>query len=119
MAIERDDLKARVIAEVDAHRQELIDLSLRIHAHPETALQETQASTWLCDYLDAHGLRVERGYRGLETAFRASAGADRPLVAFLAEYDAPPGMGHACGHNIIAASAAGAAVAARTGVGGA
>ncbi len=113
MTIDRDDLKARVIAEVDAHRQELIDLSLRIHSHPETAFQERQASSWLCAYLEKQGFQVERGYCGLETAFRASAGADRPLVAFLAEYDALPGLGHACGHNVIAASSVGAGLAAK------
>jgi amidohydrolase len=113
MTAKKDELKARVIAEVDAQREELIDLSLRIHDHPETALQERQASSWLCEYLEKRGFRVERGHCGLETAFRADAGDGRPLVAFLAEYDALPGMGHACGHNVIAASAVGAAAAAR------
>ena len=57
----------------------------------------------LTDYLDAlPGVDVERGYLGLETAFRATAGAGQPVVAICAEYDALPGIGHACGHNLIA-----------------
>jgi amidohydrolase len=113
MTIDRERLKEQAIDEVEAHRQELIDLSLRIHDNPETGLQEEKASTWLCDYLEKRGFQVERGICGLPTAFRATAGRGEPRVAFLAEYDALPGVGHACGHNIIAASAAAAGLGAR------
>jgi amidohydrolase len=113
MAIDRERLKAQAAAEIEAHRQELIDLSLRIHANPELGLQETMASAWLCEYLDKHGFQVERGICGLPTAFRAIAGEGVPRIAFLAEYDALPGVGHACGHNIIGVSAVAAGLGAR------
>ncbi|HXH21125.1 MAG TPA: M20 family metallopeptidase [Dehalococcoidia bacterium] len=86
----------------------LLDLSHRIHAHPELSFQEELASTWLCQELAAAGFEVERGVCGLPTAFVARAGKGALNVAFVAEYDALPGAGHACGHNVIAAAAAGA-----------
>ena len=106
-------LKSRVAAEVEVLREELIDLSGRIHAHPETAFQEEQASAWLTGYLEGHGFRVLRGICDLPTAFQAELGEGAPRVALLAEYDALPGIGHGCGHNLIAASSVGAGVAAR------
>ena len=106
-----DKLKARVVDEVEAQRDALIDLSLRIHDNPEAGFQEEDACGWLCAYLRERGFAVERGFVGLATAFRATRGADRPRVGLLAEYDALPGLGHACGHNIIAASSTGAGVA--------
>lgn len=111
MPVDIGKLKARVIAEVDAHRDELIELSLRIHRNPETGFKERKASRWLSDYLEGQGFRVERRFCRLPTAFRAIAGEVQPRVAFLGEYDALPRIGHACGHNIIGVSAAGAAVA--------
>lgn len=106
-----DRLKERVAAEVDARRGDLIDLSLRIHQHPETGFQEKQAAAWLSDYLEGAGFTVTRAYCDLPTAFRADAGAGDAAFAFLAEYDALPEIGHGCGHNIIATSAIGAGVA--------
>lgn len=106
------ELKSQVVAEVETLRKELIDLSLRIHAHPETAFQEQQASAWLAEYLERHGFRVQRGICDLPTAFRAERGEGAPRVALLAEYDALPGIGHGCGHNIIAAASVGAGIAA-------
>ena len=105
--------KALATAEVEARRQELIDLSLKIHSNPELGFQEVKAAALLTDYLEAQGFSVERGICELPTAFRATYGEGRPRVAFLAEYDALPKLGHACGHNIIATSAMGAAVAAK------
>jgi amidohydrolase len=88
---------------------ELDALSRRIHAHPEPGYAEVQAAAWLADYLERHGLAVERPVGGVATAFRATLGDARgPTVALLAEYDALPGIGHGCGHNLIAAAAAGA-----------
>jgi amidohydrolase len=113
MSPDRDGLKAQVIAAVEAQRNELIDLSLRIHENPEEGFQEEKACGWLCAYLQGHGFAVERPYCQLATAFRATSGDERPRVGFLAEYDALPGLGHACGHNLIAASSVGAAVAVR------
>jgi amidohydrolase len=112
--LEKTELKKLLLEEVEAHRNELIDLSLRIHANPELSLQEVKASRWLAEYLEGKGFEVERGFCQLSTAFKASYGQGKPVIAFLAEYDALPKLGHACGHNIIAAAAVGAAVAART-----
>ncbi|MEX0801164.1 MAG: M20 family metallopeptidase [Dehalococcoidia bacterium] len=106
-----DELKRRVIAEVDRRRDELIALSLKIHANPEIAFQERQAAAWLSDYLEAEGFALERGICQIETAFRASCGDGEPVVAILAEYDALPGVGHGCGHNIIAAASTAAGLA--------
>ena len=110
------ELKASVISEVDARRDELIELSLIIHSNPELGFQETKASSWLVQYLEKNGFAVERGICGLPTAFRGSCGHGKPAIAILAEYDALPKLGHACGHNIIAANAVGAGVAAKPAV---
>ena len=106
-------LKERAWARVDAERDRVIELSVRIHGHPELRFEERQAVGWLTDYLEGAGYRVERGAFGLPTAFAARIGSGTPQVAILCEYDALPGIGHACGHNIIASAgaAAGAAVA--------
>ncbi|MEM9622560.1 MAG: M20 family metallopeptidase [Pseudomonadota bacterium] len=89
---------------------ELIEVSHAIHANPELAFKEEFACQTLTNSLDQHGLAPETGVFTLPTAFEAKINADSegPTVAILAEYDALPGIGHACGHNIIAASALGA-----------
>ncbi len=95
---------------IDEAEELLWDLALRIHAHPELSLAEVQASTWLADVLEQHGFHVSRGVGNLPTAFRAeypTAGTG-PTLAIMAEYDALPELGHACGHNLIAAIAIGA-----------
>lgn len=100
---------------VDASADELLNLARRIHENPELRFEEHKAAAWLGDFVASRGHAVERGVAGLPTAFRARAGrAGGPRVAILAEYDALPGVGHACGHNLIAAGAAGAFVAAAT-----
>ena len=91
-------------------RGELIALSHRIHAHPELGFEEERASGWLCDALEEAGFSVKRGICDLPTAFRAEAGSGPLHIAICAEYDSLPDIGHACGHNIIAASAVGAAL---------
>ena len=106
-----DDLKKRVIDEVEGRRDQLIELSLRIHANPEMAFFESKAAGWLTDYLEAEGFAVERGICQIGTAFRATSGSGQPRVAFLAEYDALAGIGHGCGHNIIAMASVGAGIA--------
>ncbi|MFW6118643.1 MAG: M20 family metallopeptidase, partial [Chloroflexota bacterium] len=73
-----------------------------------------KASAWLTGYLEDNGFYVEQGIAGLATAFRATYGQGRPRIALLAEYDALPKIGHGCGHNIIATSAVGAAVASKS-----
>ncbi|MGH9300353.1 MAG: M20 family metallopeptidase [Acidimicrobiales bacterium] len=89
----------------------LVELSHTIWAHPELGFEEEQASAWLTDALAHAGLTVEAGVCGLPTAFVATAGHGPLTVAICAEYDALPGIGHACGHNVIAATAVGAALA--------
>src|SRR3989304_6509814 len=86
-------LKQRGTADIEGRRQELIDLSLRIHACPETAFQEEQSAALLCDFLEANGFAVERGICEIPTAFRGSCGSGEPRPPPLAEYRAPPGAG--------------------------
>lgn len=111
--MDAEKLKASAIGEIDARRQQLNELSLRIHANPELAFQEVKAATWLTEYLKENGFSIEQGICGLSTAFRASYGQGKPVIAILAEYDALPKLGHACGHNLIATSAVGAGIAAK------
>jgi amidohydrolase len=102
---------------VDACERDLVDLARRIHAHPELRFEEHMASAWLAEFVAARGHAVERGVAGMPTAFVARAGRGQgPRVAILAEYDALPGVGHACGHNLIATGAVGAFVAAAAAV---
>lgn len=95
---------------IRANEERLIDLSRRIHTHPELGFEEVQASGWVADTLAQAGFAVERGICDLPTAFRARRGRGALLVTFCAEYDALPGIGHACGHNLIAAASVGAAI---------
>jgi amidohydrolase len=106
------DAKSAARERFDGAREELIGLSHRIHAHPEMGFEEEKASLWLSEALDAAGFAVETGICDLPTAFRARIGSGPLHIGICAEYDCLPGIGHACGHNIIAASAVGAALAA-------
>lgn len=101
-------LRRDVEARVRAAGPELVALSHRIHAHPELAFAETRASTWVAEALAGAGFTVEHGCHGLPTAVRATIGSGPVHVGICAEYDALPGIGHACGHNVIAAAAVGA-----------
>jgi amidohydrolase len=109
------DLKASAAAAVEAARAEILDLSHRIHANPEPAFEEHQAATWVAEVLRNHGFDVEHPAGSLATAIRATRrggrGGDGPRIGILAEYDALPGLGHGCGHNTMAASGVGAAIA--------
>jgi amidohydrolase len=87
---------------------ELIQLSREIHADPELAYQERRAAGRIAALLQRHGHEVQLGIGGLETAFRARIGPPGPSVAFIAEYDALAGVGHGCGHNLIAMTNVGA-----------
>jgi amidohydrolase len=107
-----DAAKADAVALVDAIAAELIAASHDIHARPELAYDEHYASTRLADLLEAHGLGVERGAYGLPTSFAARAGSGGPHVVICCEYDALPGIGHGCGHNIIGTAGVGAGIAA-------
>lgn len=106
--------KAVVAAEVDAHRAALVELSHAIHAQAEVAWEEYASAKTLGEWLDARDFTVSTGHADLPTAFVARRDGAGPHVAFIAEYDALPGLGHACGHNIIAAAACGAAAALST-----
>src|SRR3972149_5200613 len=108
-------LKKAVGAEIDKRRGELGAISRNLHDNPEVAFQEHRASTRLAEYLERNGVSVARGICRLPTAFSAGYGRGRPVIAFLAEYDSLPKVGHACGHNLIATTALAAAVASRRG----
>jgi len=106
------DAKSGAREHFEFARSSLIELSHRIHAHPELGFEEEKASSWLCELLTEAGFSVEKGICDLPTAFLARAGSGPLNIGICAEYDCLPGIGHACGHNIIAASAVGAALAA-------
>jgi len=119
--------KQAAVASIDAHRGDLVSMADAIWGFAETALGETRSAALLADYAERQGFRVERGKAGMPTAFVASYGQGRPVVAVLGEYDALPGLsqkavperavlqpgapGHGCGHNLFGAASLGAAVA--------
>lgn len=108
MALDRKALDQTV----DELGAQLSSLARKIHANPELCWEERQACAWIGECLEQElGGKVERGIGGLETAFRARVGEGGPKIAILAEYDALPDIGHACGHNLIAGSAVGAFLA--------
>ncbi|HLH83314.1 MAG TPA: amidohydrolase [Trebonia sp.] len=104
-------LHEAILAQVRGLAGRALDLSARLHSEPETAFQERQAAALLTEWLDKEGFAVARGVAGLETAFVGSYGDGGPRIAFLLEYDALPGLGHGCGHNLIAAGGLTAATA--------
>ena len=106
------DTKRRVNDEIDRLVPRLLEVSHSIHAHPELCFDEHHAHEVLTGVLEDEGLAVERGAYGLDTAFSARVGDRGPVIAVCCEYDALPGIGHACGHNIIAAAGLGAGLAA-------
>jgi amidohydrolase len=114
-AAPHEPAKIRLAAAVDAARDAIIGLSHRIHAHPEPAFEEVQAAGWIAEILRGHGFAVEHPAGSLATAIRATRrggrAGDGPRIGILAEYDALPGLGHGCGHNTMAASGVGAAIA--------
>jgi amidohydrolase len=111
MMRDRESLRTEVRKHIDTFRGEIVAVCRAIWEHPELGFQEHRAASLLCASLEGNGVAVERGIAGLATAFKADIGSDaRPRVALIAEYDALPGIGHGCGHNVIAASALGAAL---------
>ena len=105
-------VKTRIDEAVDRLGDDLERLSRQIHDNPELCYQEVKAAGWLTEFLSRQGLKVERGVGGVDTAFRATleTGAG-PTIGIMCEYDALPSIGHACGHNAIAAAGAGAGAA--------
>lgn len=111
-----DEIKKALVGEVDSLASDLFKISKYLFDNPETAYEELKACTYLSHFLKANGFEVEVGIGGIKTAFLAypyGKKQERPMVAFLAEYDALPGVGHGCGHNLIAAASVGAALALR------
>ncbi len=104
-------VKNAILSFVEGRGEELTAIAEELYRHPETGLREFRSAALLTDMLERNGFAVDRGIAGLETAFRARIGSSGPAIAILAEMDALPEMGHACGHNIIAAAAVGAALA--------
>jgi amidohydrolase len=114
MADHVQHLKERVCEAVERRAAELIETADWIHTHPELGHQEVEAARRLSALLESAGIPVEMGTAGMATAFKAELGGragQRPRVAILAEYDALPGLGHGCGHNLIGTSAVGAGLA--------
>ena len=107
-----DAAKQQVASEVDARAARLLSVSHQIHETPELCFEEHTAHDLVCSVLEDEGLEVERSAFGLDTAFVARAGRTGPHVAVICEYDALPEIGHACGHNVIAAAGLGAGLAA-------
>lgn len=106
-----DALQQRVIKCIDREAGALIELSKFIHAHPERAMEEVQSSAACAKFVEERGFRVTRGVADLPTAFSATVGAgETGHVGYLSEYDALPGLGHGCGHNLIAIAGIGAAI---------
>ncbi|MGZ5515144.1 MAG: amidohydrolase, partial [Candidatus Aminicenantales bacterium] len=119
--------KEEVVASIERHKAEIIDLSDQVWGFAETALLETRSSKALADYAEKQGFTVQRGVAGLPTAFVASYGEGRPIIGVLGEYDALPGLsqkaqpvkealqvgspGQGCGHNLLGTAALGAALA--------
>jgi amidohydrolase len=105
------DTKDVAKATVHDNSDSLIGLSHRIHAKPETCFEEVSAAGWTAAALADGGFAVETGVADLPTAFTATAGSGPLTIGICAEYDALPGIGHACGHNVIASAAVGAGLA--------
>ncbi|HWR55733.1 MAG TPA: amidohydrolase [Negativicutes bacterium] len=109
--MEKQTLKKQALAAVDALAAELTEISLFLYHHPELGGREYRAARLLTTAARRRGFRVQQNIAGYETAFMAEKGGEGPQIGFLAEYDALPELGHACGHNLIAAMSWGAAAA--------
>ncbi|URM34910.1 M20 family metallopeptidase [Cytobacillus firmus] len=107
------ELKEAIRKNVDDNKELYLSASHQIHANPEIGNEEFFASGLLSGILEKEGFEVERAVAGHETAFLARKKSDKPgpSIAFLAEYDALPGLGHGCGHNIIGTTSVAAAIA--------
>jgi amidohydrolase len=116
-----DPIKLRLSAEVDGLAGDLYKVSEFLFQNPEIGFQEFKACEFLSRFMEAHGFQADKGVGGVQTAFLARPAGQpngHPAVAFLAEYDALPGVGHGCGHNLIAAASVGAALALSRNLGG-
>jgi amidohydrolase len=112
-----EDLKATAQSAIDRVGAELRTISLDIHGKPELNFEEYHAHEVLTGYLEKKGFAVRRGAYEMATAFEAVAGSGGPTIAVICEYDALPGIGHACGHNLIAISGVAAGLALKEALG--
>ena len=114
MSLPVDRLKEETMGEIDRLSAAMVELSDRIHSNPELSLQEFKAAKWLASELEEHEFQLERRIANLETSFKATyeAVGGPPVVALLVEYDALPGLGHACGHNASGVASVAAAIGA-------
>ncbi len=105
-------MKKSIEAAAVAHKDEFEKVSAYIFEHPELAFTEVKSQQALCDLLENHGFKVTKGIAGIDTSFEAVYDTGKPgkNIAFMAEYDALPEIGHGCGHNIIGTSSSGAGV---------
>ncbi|SIT74080.1 M20 family metallopeptidase [Edaphobacillus lindanitolerans] len=112
------DAKTRILESIEANRDRYVEVSHDIHARPEIGNEERYASARLAELLRDAGFEVETGVAGHETSFHAvkDSGEEGPTISYLAEYDALPGIGHACGHNIIGTTSVAAAIALAEGI---
>ncbi len=104
-------IRRAIVSSIDGRRGLVEDIAVSLYRNPELGMAEVFASRKIQSVLEREGFAVESGVAGMPTAFRAASGAGRPAIAFLAEYDALPAVGHGCGHNLIAACSTVAALA--------
>ncbi len=105
-------IESRILEVIERDRAQIIAISRDIHAHPEIGYKEVRTSGLLTDKLQQRGFEVDRATADIETAFVGAAGKNEgPTIAFIAEMDALPGLGHACGHNLIGCAALAAGLA--------
>src|SRR5688572_23370349 len=98
-----DSLGQRIVDRIDREAGALVELSKFIHSNPEIAMEEVRSSAACADFVEKRGFEVTRGVADLPTAFAAHSGSGTEgHVGYLSEYDALPGLGHGCGHNLIA-----------------
>ena len=109
---EADVFRSIINQALDKLNPSIREVNRKIHDNPELGYKEYMAHDTLCDYLESQGFDVKRKAWGVDTAFDASIGSGGRQVIFCAEYDALPGIGHACGHNLIATSSLAAFVGA-------
>lgn len=103
-------MKQQIIGFIELIKEELTGISKYIYDNPETGYQEFKAMEILSGTLKKYGFNVEKNFIGLGTEFKATVGSGTPTIAYLCEYDALPGMGHGCGHNIIGTAGIAAAI---------
>ncbi|HEU0165089.1 MAG TPA: hypothetical protein VFQ54_08590, partial [Thermomicrobiales bacterium] len=109
---DKQAIYTRILAAIDRETARINAVADEIHANPELGMEEFKASALMTETISRYGYEVERGTGGIATAFKAIRGGrgSGPAIAFLAEYDALPGLGHGCGHNLIASSNLAAAI---------